>query len=97
MSSIISNRKPSSFRKFPWKSIFKKNEAEVIALNIIYILSRTGDEFRPLTWEEYVEERQKDGGFSMIEKDYFDLVISHCSSAEEAELVSEKWADRINE
>ena len=90
---MVFDRKPSSFRNYPWDSIFKKSQAEVVAQNIMKILSRKGNEFRELTWEEYVEERKKDGNFNSIEEYYFRMVVHHCQSAEAAVLVSKEWAE----
>ena len=55
------------------------------------ILKRTGDEFRPLEWEEYKQERLKDKNFSEYEKKYFDKVIPYCKSADTAVLFSNSW------
>lgn len=84
--------KPSDFKKHPWNSIFQKTEAEVVARNIMVILSWTGDRFRLLSWSEYVEHRRRDGEFSMKEKEYFDKVVGHCISVEKARKFSPKWA-----
>lgn len=79
-------------------SVLRKSEAESIARNIMVIPSRTGDEWRTLSWEEYVEERKKDhatdkgGGFrDYLEKPYFDQVINYCSSSDKAELFCKGW------
>ena len=55
------------------------------------ILKRTGDEFRPITWEEYKEERLKDGNFSDREKSIFENVIPYCKSADTAVLFCKTW------
>lgn len=61
--------KPSFFSsKYPWDSVFGKSECETIAQNIMKILQRTGDEFRTLSFEEYKDERLKDGNFSERER-----------------------------
>ncbi len=73
-------------------SVLQKSEAETIARNIMVILFRTGDTFRPLSWEEYKEERLKDGQFSEGEKRYFDQVIDYCDSPKTAKLFSKEWA-----
>lgn len=82
----MSNLKPSDYTTRPMYSV-----AERIARNIMVILSRTGNEWRPITWEEYQAERQKDGGFSESEKLYFDRVISYCKSAEDADRFCSSW------
>ncbi|MEN5308775.1 hypothetical protein ABE425_14760 [Chryseobacterium cucumeris] len=85
------NKKPSNFTNYPWSSIFHKTEHEVIAVNIMKILSRTGDEFRPIDWEEYKSERLKDGHFSEKEKKYFQDVIPYCESESKAKTFSHHW------
>lgn len=84
-------KKPSAFTRKPWDCIFQKSEYETIACNIMVILERTGDEFRPLEWEEYKTKRLKDGNFTMNEKQYFDKVVFYCQSAENAEQFSNEW------
>lgn len=84
-------KKPSDFTSYPWSSVFQKTENEVIAQNIMKILERTGNKFRPLSWEEYQTERQKDKNFSVIEKKYFNEVISYCESEEKAKTFSGHW------
>ncbi len=84
--------KPSNFTSYPWSSVLQNSESETIAQNIMKILKRTGDEFRPITWEEYKEERLKDGNFSDREKSIFENVISYCKSADTAVLFCKTWA-----
>jgi len=83
--------RPSDFQHYPWSSVEQSAEAETIALNIITILKRTGDEFRALSWEEYVQERTKDGSFSQAEKRYFDNVVEFTVSAEAASKFCLLW------
>ncbi len=87
----MSGLKPSNYTSHPMSSVSKEWEAEQIARNIMTILWRTGDEWRPLTWEEYCAERQKDGNFSEMERPYFDRVISYCKSAEDADRFCSSW------
>ena len=84
---------PSNFTKFPMSSVKQNSESEQIAVNIMVILKRTGDTFRPLTWDEYKEERLKDGGFTEGERRYFDAVIDYCASPETARLFSPVWKE----
>lgn len=72
-------------------SVFFKSEYETIACNIMVILKRTGNTFRPLSWAEYRKERKKDTGFGENEKGYFDDVIGYCKDAETAALFSPVW------
>ena len=85
--------KPSNFTKFPNDSVKQNHQSEQIAVNIMVILKRTGDTFRPLEWEEYKFERQKDGQFTESEKGYFDSVIDFCVSPETAKLFSPVWKE----
>lgn len=84
--------KPIVFTNEPVGSIAGKAEAETVARNIMIILTRTGNEFRLLPWDEYKEHRLKDGGFSEDEKMYFDQVVKFCRSPQTAELFSPAWA-----
>lgn len=83
--------RPSDFQHFPISSVEYKVESGTIALNIITILKRTGDEFRAIPWEEYVQERTKDGNFSLAEKRYFDKVVEFTVSAEAASKFCLLW------
>ena len=71
---------PSLFENVrPWSSTLGKMEYEVVAHNIMRILSRTGNAFREITWKEYKLEREKDSAannhttdFIIFEKPYFE-------------------------
>ena len=89
--------KPSDFIIEPWDSIFKSKESEIIALNIMKILKRTGDTFRKISWEEYKEERLKDGNFTESEKVYFEKVVNFCATLEGTKLFSRTWHRRYME
>lgn len=87
---------PSIFQIYPWSSVLRNSESETIALNIIQILSRTGDTWRTLTWEEYKEERIKDAGkpgagFSERERGYFDAVLPYTVSESAARIFCKGW------
>lgn len=84
--------KPSNFNKHPWNSVTQNSESETVARNIMVIMGRTGDEWRELSWDEYKEERLKDGNFSISEKQFFDRVTPYCKSADTAVLFSAEWA-----
>lgn len=83
--------RPSQFIENPMDSVLKKSESETVARNIMTILDRTGDIFRDLTFDEYKQERVKDGRFSENEKFYFDKIISYLKSADTARLFSDFW------
>lgn len=93
----MSEKSPSHFKNTsPMGSVIGKSEAETVARNIMVILSRTGDVFRPLSWDEYKTERMKDGNFSEKERRYFDQVIGYCKSADTAVLFCPGWAEVAN-
>lgn len=86
--------KPSGFlRMSNMGSVTHNAESERIARNIMVILSRTGDTFRRLEWDEYKAERMKDGGFTERERIYFDKVIDYCKSADTAALFAPGWKE----
>lgn len=85
--------KPSNFsNKYPWNSVLQNAENEIMCSNILKILARTGDTFRPLSFEEYKEERLKDGNFSNQEETYFNQVIDYCQNSKTLELFSKSWS-----
>lgn len=83
--------KPSNFCSKPFNSVLKISECETVARNIMVILSRTGDVFRLLSWEEYKAEREKDGSFTESEHQYFDSVVGFCVAAESAKAFCPTW------
>lgn len=83
--------KPSNFLNHPYDSVFHHLEDEIVARNIMVILKRTGDVFRPLEYDEYEKERLKDGSFSHLERTSFDKVIKYCQNAESAKSFSPAW------
>jgi len=90
----MNGHKPSHFAAiWPCDSIFENHETELVAINVMRILSRTGDRFRPLLWKEYKAERMKDDSqFSASEeKHIFVKVLPYCRSAKNAAFFSEKW------
>ncbi len=87
-------RKPSDFTKYPWNSVLQNSESETVARNIMVILTRTGNRFRPLAWEGYKNERLKDDKFSEREEAFFNKVIDYCKSPETASKFSSEWANR---
>jgi len=85
--------KPSDFLTHPYDSVFQNNESEVVARNIMVILSRTGNVFRSMTWGEYRAERVKGRHFSEREKEFFDRVVLFCYTADTAACFSPTWRD----
>ena len=83
--------KPSHFVAHPFNSATQNCECEVVAANIMRILKRTGDKFRPITPEEYTKERKKDGGYSKAEITCFHKVAKWCKNADTAPLFSPVW------
>lgn len=88
----MNNQTPGNFTKHPYNSITHKSECETVARNIMVILSRTGNTFRVLDWNEYKAERLKDGNFTESEKTYFDRVVDYCATVESAMKFSPGWA-----
>jgi hypothetical protein len=85
--------KPSNFLNRPFNSVMNNTEHEIIARNVMVILSRTGDEWRSLSWEEYEAERTKDGAklINTMERPYFDRVVGFCVAPESAEAFAPGW------
>lgn len=88
----MGERNPSTFIGHPWSSVLQNCECEIVAANIMRILKRTGDMFRPLSPKEYVKERKKDGSYTPKELGCFDKVIKYCKNADTAALFSSTWA-----
>lgn len=83
---------PKDFLKHPYDSVLGNFEDEVVARNIMVILSRTGNTWRRLTWSEYQSERTKDGGFTASEESHFFKVCeSYCSDENGAKSFSPAW------
>lgn len=90
--------KPSNFKTWPWSCVFQNAEREQVALNIITILARTGNEWREMLWPEYLAERIKDGGGNTshnqhTEQDCFYDVAPYTVSAKAAATFSPTWAN----
>ena len=66
-------------------------ESEMVAVNIMVILSRTGNEWRKLSFEEYKKERLKDGNYTYKEEHYFNAVVDYTTSAEAARGFCPGW------
>ncbi len=77
--------------KFPYDSVVAEYIHEMVAMNIMVILARNGNTFRLLGWNEYKKERKIDGDFSDKEREYFDVVVRHCSTEELARKFSIEW------
>jgi hypothetical protein len=90
----MSTKRPGDFTTTPWNSVFRNAESEIIAMNIMVILKRTGNTFRELTYDEYEAERKKDGNYSTKERVYFDKVIGYCKSPENAAIFSPNWSSK---
>lgn len=86
--------KPSDFTNYPWDSVTKKSEVEVVARNIMIILKRTGDKFLNLSWDEYRKELTKDDQVP-DRKMYFDKAIKYCQSPKTAKSFSPEWNKKV--
>jgi hypothetical protein len=80
---------------YPLDSVTQKSECETVCKNIMMILERTGNQFRDLTIEEYVNERKKDCGYSEIELLFFEKVQKYTVSEATARLFSPAWDKAI--
>ena len=88
--------KPSNFLGHPWGSVTQNAESEIIARNIMVMLSRNGDSWRLLSWEEYAAERVKDGAsLDNVENErpYFDKVVGFCVTAEHGNSFAPGWGE----
>jgi len=86
--------KPSDFAKVePMASVLNKAENEIIALNIMKILVRTGDTWRTLNWNEYEKERKKDGDYIRREKLYWNATVPYTESEAQACMLSKFWKE----
>jgi hypothetical protein len=73
-----------------------KTEAEIIFMNIMLIMERLGDKWINLSWEQYKQERQKDGNFHETECQYFEEVHPYTLSADLAQEVKDGVEGRKN-
>ena len=92
----MENLKPSDFAFWPKESKCWKMEPESVAENVMVILARTGNLWRPLSWEEYKQERINDGNFNKWEQDLFEHVAKYCVSPEVAKEFSPDWEAAYN-
>ena len=83
--------KPSNFLAHPYDSVFHKMETEIVARNIMAILTRTGDSFRTMEWQEYEAERMKDGNLTHGEASQFEKVRDYCIDENVARLFLPAW------
>lgn len=86
------NFSPSHFCDYPWDSVLKQTEAEIVAMNIMKIRRRLGNRWE-LSWQDYERERRKDGNFNPIEQHYFEQVIPLIPDAIGAIAFSTSWAN----
>jgi hypothetical protein len=84
---------PSDFTDFPHDSEFAHYESEVVARNIMVILSRTGNTWRELSYKEY-QQRLADGGYTEHEMCHFEQVIRFTVSEEAARRFSPAWRNK---
>ena len=81
---------------YPWSSVLRKAEYEIVAQNIMKILSRTGNVFRELSFDEYKLERAKDCKLGNFEKEAFDIVVGYTISAYNARMFCHGWKEVID-
>jgi len=86
--------KPSDFIVTPSPSILHNLQSEIIAKNVMFILSKGKNIFRDLTWEEYKVECSKRGDIIMESAfPHFQNVIKYCKSPITVVLFSSVWMD----
>ncbi len=80
------HKSPKDFAsKFPYDSIFRQNEPEIIANNIMVIMAHTDNVWRQVAWEEYREVRIRDGNFNEeMERTQFNRVAPYTTTARTA-------------
>lgn len=89
--------KPSYFAKtYPIGSVLQKSEAETVARNIMVILSIEDDEWKTLSWDDYLAgriatDKKADIDKVKYEKSYFEKVIPYCVSADNARRFCKDW------
>lgn len=85
--------KPSDYKAFPLGSVSQNCETETVARNIMIVLARTGDMFRPLAWDEYKRERLKDvdSGSVDMEREPFKTAVEYCKSPITAARFADAW------
>lgn len=96
MNSATNPLAPSDFCVKPWACIFYKSEHETIARNCMVMLKRTGNTWRDLSEEEYIEQRLNDGASESAAKGeitYFRDVQPYTNSPEQAAKFSKTWAE----
>ena len=90
----MSEIKPSHLKAIkPWDSVVQKSEYETVCRNILVILSRTGDTWRALGFDEYKKERLEDGHFSHQEEDAFNEVKQYTLNAFAAARFCNVWCE----
>lgn len=84
--------RPTDFADFPNESIAHNINDDGVAWNIIRILMVTGNEWRVITWGEYLTHHAGD----YMKRDNFDRVIKYCTSAGSAQTYCPEWARAVN-
>jgi len=90
----MSNITPSHYLQRPVGSVSQNGDTETIARNIMAILSREGNQFRELSFDEYKLSRIQDGATEFAvsaEKPHFDIAAPYCISAQRANDFCEGW------
>ncbi len=88
---------PSDFAKVaPFDSALQNSECETVARNIMAILSKTGNAWRELDWDEYEAYRKKDSKLCdhkhiIKETMYFDKVAQYTTHWRAAILFCQAW------
>ena len=87
-------KNPSNYTSYPMGSVSQNSETETIARNIMVILSKSGDTFRELSFDEYQKARIEDGATisdTLGEKPYFEKCVGYCVSSDKADSFENGW------
>lgn len=84
--------KPSEFTNMPQNSVLQDYRASRMARNIMFILRRTGNNWRLVEWVEYQKNFQNDPDFNpKTDPELFTKVAPYCISVAAARTFSHTW------
>ena len=83
---------PSAFTVWPYSSVLRDSHCEQVAVNIMVILKRTGDAWRPMSADEYGSQPERNGVLSARQADLFHRVAPLVATEAMARKFSPEWA-----
>ena len=87
-AAINSILKPTDFGDFPNEPVIHSADDRGMAWKIIRILMSSGNDWRVVTWEEFLTHHAGD----YTKWDSFERVIRYCTSAERAQTFCREWS-----